>query len=392
MILSIIENVANEYGGPANSLPNFLYAVERNLELASRIYSVKLSENECNEFIERYGIDWINCNPTGIRKLMYSRELAKAIKRDVKNSDIIFSNNLWNYPAYISARLSKIHDVPHIISVRGTLYPWSLQQGYFRKKLAWYLFQKKALQDASIVHVTCEDELKAVRELGITSPIALIPHGINYEEYQRLPQRRSALDHLQLSTDKQYFLFMSRLHKKKGLDLLLSVWSKIAKRFPEWCLLIAGPDYGNYDQKINSLIEQKSLTNSVRNLGMLSGNAKLSALSCSEFFVLPSYSENFGVVIGEALAAGLPTITTTGTPWSEIINYNCGEYIKPESGSLEASLVRFLKCDTATLSLMSQEGKRLIREKYSWDSQAQKFMNVIHFINGNSYSSEVIKV
>lgn len=392
MILSIIENISNEYGGPANSLPNFLHAIHKELKIHSKIYSIELSENESNEFIDRYELEWVNCKLTGIRKIMYSKTLAKLILADINHGDVIFSNNLWNYPAYLSAKLSSSHRLPHVISIRGTLYSWSLQQGYWRKKIAWHLFQKRALQNASVIHVTCEDEVQAVRALGVTSPIALVPHGINYDDYQQLPNRDIALSSLKLNDNKRYFLFMSRLHKKKGLELLLSVWAAIAKDYPDWCLLIAGPDYSDYENKIKQLVSQQNLEDSIKTLGMLSGHLKLSAFSSSDFFVLPSFSENFGVVIGEALAAGLPTITTKGTPWSELDEYSCGQCIELSKENLHEALLSFLELDKAKLTAMSESGKKLILDRYSWASQAKKFMEVMKFLNGDLYSTEVVKL
>ncbi|MFT6904714.1 MAG: glycosyltransferase involved in cell wall biosynthesis [Oleiphilaceae bacterium] len=392
MILSIIENISNEYGGPANSLPNFLFSVKKELDISSRIYSIKIAEKEENEFIDRYALSWINCKLTGPKKLMYSKSLSNAIEADLSNDDIIFSNNLWNYPAYLSAKLAKKHNVPHIISIRGTLYPWSLQQGRWRKKIAWHLFQKKALQQASVVHVTCEDELKAVRALGITTPIALVPHGINYDDYQNLPDREVALSNLNLNKEKKYLLFMSRLHKKKGLDLLLSTWPKLAKEHPDWCLLIVGPDYSNYSKMISELITKFDLHDNIKNLGMLTGEQKYSAFSASNLFILPSFSENFGVVIGEALAAGLPTITTTGTPWTEINEYNCGRCIELSEDNLESTINDFLRCDDKDIAIMSSSAKSLIKDKYSWVYQANKFAKVIDFINKGEIDPVVINI
>ena len=392
MIISIIENISNEYGGPANSLPNFLFSVEKELNIFSRIYSIKISENEENEFIQRYGLDWVNCELTGPKKFMYSKSLQIAIKKKLSDDNIIFSNNLWNYPAFLSAKLARKHSIPHIISIRGTLYPWSLKQGKWRKKLAWHLFQKKALQQANVLHVTCVDELNAVRSLGIKTPVALIPHGINYNDYQNLPNKRKALGHLNLKSEKKYLLFMSRLHKKKGLDLLLSIWPNIIKKHPDWCLLVVGPDYSDYTKKIEELISKFNIADNIKSLGMLTGDKKYSAFSVASLFVLPSFSENFGVVIGEALASGLPTITTTGTPWPEIIDYNCGRYIELSARNLESAINDLLVCNDNELAFMSLAAKALIKEKYSWTIQAQRFSKVFNFIHKGQVDPTVIKL
>jgi len=390
LIRSIIENIADEYGGPANSLPNMLEAIRSELAIKSIIYSIIKSNNEKNEFIERFSIPWVRCKPNGLDKLKYSSELKNRLKADLANDDILFSNNLWNYPAYLSAKLAQQKNIPHIASIRGTLYPWSLSQGKLRKKIAWFLFQKRALQQASLVHVTCVDEFKAVRALGITSPIALVPHGINYNDYQALPLPEHAHKKLSLSSNKKYILFMSRLHKKKGLDLLLDVWPELVKKHPDWCLLVVGPDYSDYTQKIQKVVSEFTIQDNIKILGMLTGDDKKSVMSISDFFVLPSYTENFGVVIGEALAAGLPVITTKGTPWSEIEDENCGKYITLSKENLLRAISEMMLLDKAELSVMSDNAKLLIKNNYSWSSQAKKFGQALDFITTGKPAPSIV--
>lgn len=379
-LLSIIENIADEYGGPANSLPNLLDAIRRELSIESMIYSISRSDNENNEFIERFSISWFNFKGTGLNKIRYSKGLRKKLVEDIRGGDILFSNNLWNYPAYLAYNVSRKNNIAHIISIRGALYPWSLSQGAFRKKIALFFFQKAALQNASLIHVTCYEEHDAVRELGITTPIAIVPHGINYDDYQNLTKKSNAIASLKLRDDKKYILFMSRLHKKKGLDVLLDIWPDLAKKNPNWCLLVVGPDYSGYAARISQLSIDQGVQHNIKVLGMLTGRQKKNAFACSEFFVLPSHSENFGVVIGEALASGLPTISTTGTPWAEIATHKCGKYITLTPENLSHSLQEMMMLDESSLEVMSDNGKSLIKERYTWSAQALKFGKALEFV------------
>lgn len=379
-LISVIENIADEYGGPANSLPNMLEALRKKLGITSVIYSVSSGMDEKNLFIERFNIPWFNCKPIGPSKIKFSSELRIRLNSELGNGDIIFSNNLWNYPAFLSAFTARNKRLPHIVSIRGSLYPWSLSQGKLRKKIAWFLFQKKSLQSASLVHVTCADEYHSVRELGIASPIAIVPHGINYDDYQDLPQKQACSEHLNLCKDKKYVLFMSRLHKKKGLDLLLDVWVEMVKEFPNWCLLVVGPDYSNYTQKINAIVSENKIPNNIKVFGMLTGYDKQAVLGVSDIFTLPSYTENFGVVIGEAMAAGLPTITTTGVPWSEINSWNCGQQIELSYENLFNSMKSIMGQDEKSLKIMSNNAKSLIKNNYSWSAQAEKFGQALNYV------------
>ncbi|GAA0827785.1 hypothetical protein GCM10009112_07350 [Marinomonas arenicola] len=389
-LISVIENIADEYGGPANSLPNMLEAIRSELSIESLIYSISSSKNERNEFIERFSIPWTRCQKIGFDKLKYSAEIKKKLSSDMANDDILFSNNLWNYPAYLSAKLAKKYKLPHIVSIRGTLYPWSLDQSKLSKKIAWNFFQKKSLQQASLIHVTCSEEYNAVRKLGITTPIAIVPHGINYDDYQDLPKKNNAIEYLGLNQDKKYILFMSRLHKKKGLDLLLELWPELVNKFPDWCLLIVGPDYSDYTDSISKLAIENDIVGNIKTLGMLTGDKKKCVLAASEFFVLPTYTENFGVVIGEALAAGLPTITTTGTPWSEIGTYNCGKYINLSKENIRQALQEMMCMEEESLNVMSDNAKLLIKNNYSWSAQAIKFGQALDFILTKKPAPDVV--
>lgn len=378
-IVSVIESIDDTYGGPASSLPNLLNALGKIEGVETAIYSVCRCELEENYYIDKYGLDWIQSPQFGPNKLRISPSLFLNLFRDVKEGDVIYSNNLWNFCAFIPYLFSRIKRVKHVIAIRGSLYDWSLSQGKIRKKIAWYFFQKKALDRASLIHVTCEDEASAVRKLGITAPLALVSHGIDYSSFSTLPSVSISQTKLKLSDSKRYFLFMSRLHEKKGLDILIEVWEKISKDHKDWCLLVAGPDYCDYSIKLSRLAEK--LPGQVEYLGMLKGEERLSALSVSEFFVLPSYTENFGIAIGEALASGLPVITTTGTPWSEINTFNCGFCIELSSNNLEEALNNMFNTSEEELAKKSVKAKELIKNNYSWNKQANLFHSALSSLN-----------
>ncbi|WP_440054151.1 glycosyltransferase [Pseudoalteromonas sp. T1lg65] len=389
-LLAIIENISDEYGGPANSLPNLLYFLFKNESIKSQIVTVCATNKESNVLIDKYSLSWRKCERVGLKKVQYAKELKIELSKIISKDTVLFSNNLWNYPAYISYRLSKKKNIPHVISVRGSLYPWSLKQSKVLKKVAWVLFQRKALTDASLIHVTCKDELEAVRDLGINTPVALCPHGIDYAAYQTLPSRVESLEKMGLDPNKKYILFMSRLHKKKGLDFLLNVWPALSKKYSDWCLLIVGPDYDGYKQKIEDLRRESSLHKNLMQLGMLKGEAKEQVLALSSFFILPSYSENFGVVIGEALAAGLPVVTTKGVPWSEIESFSCGKQIELTEENLMFSMEEMMLLSDRELKEMGRRGKKLILNNYSWEAQASKFAKALDFISNGKPVPDII--
>lgn len=383
-ILNVIENLDDRYGGPAKSVPYMCkYLREDNIDVD--ILSIKLHTNEENAIVKKFNLHWKTFNYIFSKKFRYSFRLKSYIINLVQNEKklIIHNHNLWNYISYISYKISKDHNIHLVTSIRGSLYRWSLNQSMYKKKIAWMLFQKKALQNASCIHVTEINELRAVRKLGIKTPIALIPNGINLSEFSKLKSSKNAKKSLNLESKKKYILFISRLHPKKGLDYLVDSWINHANDNKEWDLLIVGPEYDKeYVDNIKLKIHQSGFQNRVKFTGMLEGQKRLNAFASSSLFVLPSHSENFGISIAEAMASKIPVITTHGTPWGEINDYKAGWWVKLTKKNIDQALSSALNADQKELDLKGLKGQRLI-QKYEWKYQANKMKDLYEYIINN---------
>ncbi|KAF0951434.1 glycosyltransferase [Escherichia albertii] len=371
-MLSFLECMNSTYGGPAFSLPSLLHHLNKNYSIQSTVVSL-IDKNETyeNAVADHLGIKPILLNQVGPGKLKLTLEITK-IKNIIREYDVIHTNNLWNFFSYLPYNLSKKNKKPNVISVRGSLYTWSLEQSKFLKKISWSLFQKKALESAGFIHVTCDDELKALRNLGIKNKIVVSQHGVDVPDLiNKVPCH--FYKKYNLTNNKKYFLFMSRLHSKKGLDILFDVWSRIAHHYPDWVLLVAGPDYGNYIPKMKNL-------SAVKYIGMLSGLEKEYCFSIAEFFVLPSYSENFGVVIGEAMARSVPILTTTNTPWEDLNKHNAGVCFELSAENLKNELEHFLKLTDLTRKEMGINARELIIRNYSWEQVSYPFYDALKLL------------
>jgi glycosyltransferase involved in cell wall biosynthesis len=231
----------------------------------------------------------------------------------INDFDIVHIYGLWKpflfKVFYIAKKLKK----KIIISPIGGLEPWALEQKKIKKKIAWWLYQKKIMNTADIVHVTSSLEEKNVMEKKIYSKIKIIGHGINLIDGYKLNCKKNAIKKI---------IFFSRIHKKKGILELVDAWSKINNK-KNWILEIYGPiSEVSYLKKINKKIFDLKLGGSifVKN-AVFSTLEKEKIFTRADGFILPSRSENFGISIGEALAYGLPVLTTNNTPW-KIINEN----------------------------------------------------------------------
>lgn len=386
-ITNIVENLDERYGGPAKSIPYACKYLERD-GIRTSICSVIMYPDEANDVVAENGLTWWRFPYVGIPKIRYSTGLRNKIRDEVASArasgavPILHQHTLWNYTSYCAFAASRSTATPLVVSARGALYDWSLAQTRIPKKIAWLVFQERALQGCSCVHVTEPGEHDAVRRLGITAPIALIPNGVpveNVNEVAAAEARRT----LGLPAGKRYALFLSRLHKKKGIDLLIRAWSKLATEIPGWTLLIAGPcEDTQYKRYLKDLAGPLVESGEVRFLGMLRAGHRDAALSLSELFVLPSHTENFGIAIAEAMAHRTAVLTTTGTPWREIRDSEAGWWIELTDTNLVASLRIALSSRPEDLARLGRNG-RIAVEKYSWSTQAAKLAEVYRWVAGH---------
>jgi len=390
-IFHLLENLDDTYGGPAKSVPYLAKSLEQ-IEVQNTLLSIKYHNNESNEVIELSGLSWFSFSYNFVKKTRYSKSLKNYLIDVIKKEKYILlhTHNLWNYIPYVAYSIGVKYHVPYIVAIRGTLYPWSLAQSSLQKKIAWKLFQKKALQNASCVHVTDKAELEAVRNLGITSPIALVPNGINLDEFKSMNSQNIAKENLGLKKDKNYILFLSRVHPKKGLEYLVQSWIKIAKQSLDWDLLIVGPIYDEkYHKELKSQIDKNNLNDRVHFAGMLGGEKRIDCFGASSLFVLPSHTENFGIAIAEAMAAKLPVITTQGTPWKEIEEYHAGWWVELNQENIDNALGEALACGEDELKQKGVNGFELI-QKYEWKYQAKKMKQVYEWVLGKTEKPEFV--
>lgn len=333
--------------------------------------SVAWSPTERNDVICRERLDWDRFQLVGPRKICIGRGFANALSTWAsRRQAIIHLHTLWNGVSVASIRAARAGQVPLVVSVRGALYPWSLSQGRIRKSVAWRFFLRNALQHAAFIHVTEPNEAQAVRGLGITGPIMVVPNGVEQVSTNEL--RNAFLFRSGRADRGKTYLFLSRIHKKKGLDILLQAWSLSIARGMAGQLIVAGPFASHaYEKEIRTLVNELGVGDSVRFLGMLTGNEREDAFRMADVFVLPSHSENFGVAIVEALARGLPVLTTTGTPW-KAVEINCaGWWIELSVGQLTKHLDIIARMPRNQLAVMGESAVALAAN-FSWDTQAKR--------------------
>lgn len=304
------------------------------------------------------------------------------------NYDLIHCQNLWD-PIYNKiAKIARKYDIPYMMTPRGCLEPWAYQgQGFIKnikKKLAMMLYQKRDLQKSVCILATANMEADNIRRLGIKTPIAIVPNGIDISEY-----KCRSVD-FKASVKKQ-LMFLSRIHQKKGIEFLINAWEQLHTKYPDWNIIIAGNGEESYIKQLKDMILLKKLQNCVQIIPPVFGESKRRLYYESSLFILPTYSENFGMVIAEAMSCGVPCITTNGTPWQELNDKNLGWCIELNQKNLISTISKAIDLGVDTLFDIGQSCSKHIYDTYQYTEVAAKNKAVYDWIvNGSSKPDFVV--
>ncbi|MGL5080762.1 MAG: glycosyltransferase [Microcoleaceae cyanobacterium] len=379
-ICHVIASINEAVGGPAYSVTSLAQALSEQ-QVHPHLFT--LNYQQVGEQILTSDVELHSYTATFLAKYFRGFQPSASHKLCQLAStrlDLIHNHGLWMFPNIYARQAALCNHIPLIISPRGMLESWSLKNSWYKKRLAWILYEQKNLNSATAFHATSDEEVQSIRRLGYQQPIALIPNGIAVPEFLEQPGREVLVQAFPELGHKKWLLFLSRIHPKKGIDNLLYVWQNISQSFSDWHLIIAGPDLIDYRGKLESIIEQLNLKDRVTFTGMLSGTAKASALTCADLFVLPTHSENFGIAIAESLAHAVPVITTKGAPWQNLIEYNCGWWIENNQKELKTALLNAMKLSDSERKLMGERGRMMVEQKYSWTFIAEEMSKFYHWV------------
>ncbi len=278
---------------------------------------------------------------------------------------LVHDAGIWMPANAVAAAAARSFRLPFIVSPRGMLEPWALGHHSWKKKLAWALFQRRDLAGAATLHATSAQEAENLRQAGLLNPIAVIPNGVETPPTSATTPTTSA----------RIALFLSRLHPKKGLLDLVGAWAAV--RPAGWRVRIVGPDENGHRRVVEEAIRSAGIGETFEFSGSAEGSAKWEEYRRASLFVLPTQSENFGIVIAEALACGLPVLTTRGTPWQEISENAAGWWIHPTPAALTEALRDATARSSVELAAMGARGRDLIASRYSW-SRAAEAMEILY--------------
>lgn len=288
--------------------------------------------------------------------------------------DIFHCNGIWHPLNHWCSCAARQHGLPLVIQPRGMLAPWALAWKPGKKRLALALYQQRDLETAALLVATAEQEAVHFRQFGLRQPIVVIPNGIDLSKVS--PHCRVV--HAKPDVPRNA-LFLGRIHPVKGLLNLLEAWFAVDTR--RWVLQLAGPDEGGHLAEVLAAAARLGIADQVQYLGSVGEDDKWQLYRNADLFILPSFTENFAVVVAEALAQELPVITTTSTPWRDLRIYDCGWWVQPSVSGLKDALSIALSSSPQRLTEMGKRGRDYV-QRYNWANIAQEMAAAYRWVLG----------
>ncbi|HAT15727.1 MAG TPA: glycosyl transferase group 1 [Microcoleaceae bacterium UBA11344] len=377
-ILQIIPSISLVYGGPSQMVLGLSAA------LASKNIDVTIITTNSNGDIGQlpldvplnqpiqqngYQIIYFRCSPC--RRYKFSLSLLQWLNANARQFDLAHIHALFSPVTTLAATIARYHNLPYIIRPCGMLDPADLQKKKLLKQIYGTVLERPNLAGAAAIHFTSKEEAKISERFGLgsTSKMSVpqdlvIPLGVTAGFFpQRLRESQVPI-----------ILFMSRIEPKKGLDLLLPALESLLASGIEFQFILAGsnPQDADYETGIKLKIQNSSLAKYTTITGFVGGDLKVELLTNADLFVLPSYYENFGIAVAEAMAAGVPVaISDRIHIWEDIQEAEAGWVGSLEVGAI-ANLIKSALLDPEERKRRGLNGKEYAKKHYNWEAIAQQ--------------------
>lgn len=376
--LHIISSINPEQGGPIEGIRLLSTEMLKN----GHQPEVVCLDSPNEEFIERFPVKVHALGPTQ-GKFKYNKKLLPWLKDNSANYDIIIVNGLWQYTGLAAWRALSGGDTPYFVFTHGMLDPWfkrAYPLKHLKKWLYWPWAEYRVLRDARAVIFTCEEERllakqsfwlyranEKVTTYGTSTPLG------NSEELAKIFLSK----HPSLK-NKRIVLFLSRIHQKKGCDLLLEAFAQVANQDERLHLLMAGPDQNSWVSSLQEQAAKLGVANRITWPGMLQGQDKWGAFHAAEVFCLPSHQENFGIVVAEALACGKPVLISNKVNiWREIESDSAGFVANDSVDGTVENLQRWLALDGDEYKNISDRAKDCFTRRFHIQSSAVRLLEIV---------------
>jgi glycosyltransferase involved in cell wall biosynthesis len=383
-VLHVIPSIAAVHGGPSQAVLAMVGAV-RVSGVDAKILTTNDNGSELlnvplNQWIEYEQVPvWFVSRSLPLKEFIFSFDLTFWLWEHIQDYDLLHNHYLFSYAPTCAGAIARQQKIPYLVSPIGQLTPWALTQSWLKKKVYTALIEQRNLNCAAAIHCTSEQEVKDASNFGIKTTSFVMPLAVN-EITPNLTAKKQLHEKYKISVDIPIVLFLARLHYVKRPDLLLQSLSQLAIQNQPFHLILAGSGEPEYVAELHRLVTRLNLTNQTSFVGFVNGEEKNLLLQGSDLFVLPSFSENFGLAIAEAMAAGLPVIVTPGVQIAtEIAQANAGLVITGEVDPLSQAIAQLL-INPSLRQQLGFNGQRLAQERYSYHAIGENLKSIYHNI------------
>jgi glycosyltransferase involved in cell wall biosynthesis len=373
--LHVIPSLSTKHGGPSAAMPT----LARALTQAGVAVTIASTDDDGSGCRAQVPLETEVQNSNDVRTIYFRKNtdfykvslgLTRWLWDHVANFDVVHIHALFSYASTAAAFIAQRKRVPYIVRPLGVLNRWGMQNRRpFVKAVSFQLFESRILRNAAAIHYTSAGEQREA-SIGrtVTNKEHIIPLPI---ETPPIVGPNVFLDRFPAAKNKRIVLFLSRIDPKKGIELLLDAFGKIRPSFPDSVLVIAGDGDAGYVSRLKKHAGESSPL-SIIWTGHLAGDEKWSAFAAAKIFVLPSFSENFGIAAAESLACGVPTIVTTGVGLADKIkSADAGLVVEPNAAAIANALEQLLSDDSRQREF-AERGRDLVTQEFSLGSVGQK--------------------
>lgn len=383
-VIHTIRNFGVKSGGISTCTYDLLSAMHK-IDDKSTIDLLTIDIIDPEDMLMGVGEDWIKIVPYDYKTpFAISKNLQSYLNKTVY--DIYHTNGMWLHINHFTCAKAKAEGKPYIISTHGMLYPEAMRISYWKKWPMWNLWFKKDMINASVIHVTCETEMKHVRNLGYKGPIALIGNPVCIPDYT------AELMEVRKKKSQPFFsvAFLGRLHPiKKVENLVRGVYLSSRK---DIIVYIIGKGEDKYERFLKDETIRLGIEQQVKFLGFLNGFDKYAQLGIVDCLFIPSEMENFGMIVPESLLVGTPVLASLGTPWKSLNSEKCGWWTDNSPESIANVISNLYALSQNERISMGQRGRDYILRTFAANNVASKMLTLYRWILGEAPKPDFIYI
>lgn len=372
------------YGGPSRSIPALCEAlvkagVEITVFTTNANGSGKILPVPTDQLLDVDGVQ-VRYFPVawpyaGIYPF-YSPELGHACDHHIKNYDVVYIPGIWTYPDYKASNAAITTNTPYVLSPRGSLMDWSINEKSFKKRIYLALIEKRLINSATAIHVTSSLEEQQLQKWKFIPPIQLIPNGVDLSIAKSHIVKNKIRQSLNIPESASLSLYVGRLHKEKRLDLIIRSFATIAKELANSHLLIVGSDQDGSGEEAKVLARQLGVSDRIHFTGLLTGSELVQAYSDGDVLILVSHRENFGMAAVEAMAMGLPVLLAKEVGIAaEVEKAKAGMVVNPDPIEI-GNAWRLLLSNRVLREEMGKNGEILVRREFASEIVANQMLKL----------------